>query len=558
MAAEKFSIGLDFGTNSVRALIVDVNSGAEVATVTHDYCRGDHGVFSSPSDPHVARQHPADYHEGAAGSVVAALEEARGVAGFSADQVVGIGVDTTGSTPIPVDEDGLALGLHPSFHDDPDAYAWLWKDHSSVAEAERITALAAEHRPAYLGRCGGVYSSEWFWSKILHCRNVAPNVFAAARSWVELCDYIPAQLTGVTAPAQIRRSVCAAGHKAMFAREWGGLPDTEFLAMLHPDLADLRSRLYDEAFSSDVRAGGLSEQWAHNLGLPAGIAVAVGAFDVHHGAVGAGITPGALVKAIGTSTCDITLAPGTAAESPLLIPGVCGIVDGSVLPGRWGIAAGQSGVGDILNWFVTHVCEGDARTHEILTAEAARLQPGESGLLALDWHNGNRTVLVDARLTGLMLGQTLHTTRAEMYRALIEALAFGAHTIHQRIGEYVPLERIVACGGITLKNPMFMQILADVTGQQIEVAASTQTCALGAAIFGAVAGGAYARAEEAQARMASRIAVIYRPDPARHATYGRIYGLYRQLHDTFGVPGHSESLYNVMKTLLEIRRSVTV
>jgi L-ribulokinase len=342
----------------------------------------------------------------------------------------------------------------------------------------------------------------------------------------------------------------------MYAEDWGGLPDAEFLASLDPRMGALRPRLFDKAESSNVRAGGLSEEWAETLGLRPGTAIGVGAFDAHHGGVGAGVGVGRLVKIIGTSTCDITVAPKTSQAAS--IPGVCGIVDGSVLPGYFGIEAGQSAVGDILNWFVSEVCEGDASLHEQLTREAAALKPGESGLLALDWNNGNRTVLVDARLTGLLIGQTLHSTRAEIYRSLIEATAFGAHTIHNRMREYgVPIEQLVACGGIAEKNALFMQIYADVDGQPISVTKSKQTCALGAAIFGAVAAGVeaggYATTEAAQAVMASPASATYTPDPGRHSAYQELYGLYKRLHDSFGVAGHSDCLFDVMKSLLDIK-----
>ena len=558
MTRDAYALGVDFGTNSVRALLVDVRTGEEVATDVHDYQRGEDGVIGDAGNAHVARQHPADYHEGLVASVRGVIEQAAARGGFAPEQVIGIGVDTTGSTPIPVDNAGTPLALAEEFADDLNALAWLWKDHSSMEEAERITELAGEHRPEYLSRCGGTYSSEWFFSKIWHCLNAAPEVFAAAHSWVELCDYIPALLVGETRPEGIKRSVCAAGHKAMYCDEWGGLPDADFLALLDPALGQLRGRLYEQAHSSDVEAGRLCPEWAEKLGLPEGIPVAVGAFDAHHGAVGAGVGTGTLIKIIGTSTCDITVA--SKAETPAEIPGVCGIVDGSVVPGYYGIEAGQSAVGDILNWFVTHVC-GDAGLHEKLTAEAGALKPGQSGLLALDWNNGNRTILVDARLSGLLLGQTLHTTQAEVYLALIEATAFGALTIHNRLREYnVSTERIIACGGIAEKNPLFMQTYADVFGQSIEVSRSSQTCALGAAIFGAVVAGSerggHDTTEQAQAAMTGAKAEKYEPDATRHAVYGELYKLYKRLHDSFGVARHCEPLDDVMKKLLDIQRDV--
>jgi len=354
----------------------------------------------------------------------------------------------------------------------------------------------------------------------------------------------------------VKRGVCAAGHKAMYCEEWGGLPDVEFLGTLDPKLGALRPRLYGKAYASDEKAGALCPEWAQRLGLPEGIPVAVGAFDAHYGGVASGVAPGTLVKIIGTSTCDIAVAAKTG--EPLTIPGVCGIVDGSVIPGMYGIEAGQSAVGDIFNWFVSHLCLGDASTHAELTAEAAKLKPGQSGLLALDWNNGNRTILVDARLTGLLLGQTLHTTRAGIYRALIEATAFGAHTIHSRMKEYgVPIDRIVTCGGIAEKNPLFMQIYADVTGTRLEVSRSAQTCALGAAIFGAVvagkAAGGYDTTQEAQAAMAGVKDVAYEPNPAAQKTYGELYKLYRRLHDSFGVAGTTDVLADVMKRLLDLK-----
>jgi L-ribulokinase len=557
---EKYTLGLDFGTNSVRGLIVEVHTGEEIASHVSAYRRGEQGVITDPNNPHVARQHPADWLEGLVACVTGALEEARRHPEFAPERIIGLGVDTTGSTPTPVDRAGTPLGLHEEFADNLNALAWLWKDHSAMEEAEQITALAREHRPHYVGRSGGTYSSEWFFAKIWHCLRVAPEVFAAAYSWVEFCDYIPALLVGETRPERIKRSVCAAGHKAMYSEDWGGLPDAEFLGLLAPELAELRGRLYERAYPSNVPAGTLCPAWAARLGLPPGIPVAVGGFDAHYGAVGSGVRVGTLVKIIGTSTCDITVAPKSG--EPLEIPGVCGIVDGSVLPGYYGIEAGQSAVGDIFNWFVSYICAGDASLHATLSAEAARLRPGQSGLLALDWNNGNRTVLVDARLTGLLIGQTLHTTRAEIYRALIEATAFGALTIQKRLEEYgVPTERIVTCGGIAEKNPLLMQIYADVLGRKLEVARSAQACALGAAVFGAVvagrAAGGYATTSEAQAAMTGVKDLVYHPNPQNHAVYSQLYQLYRRLHDSFGVPGHTDSLYDVMKQLLDLKQRVS-
>jgi L-ribulokinase len=555
----RFSLGLDFGTNSARALLVDVRNGRELATAIFDYPSGEAGIILDPRNPNLARQNPDDYLLGIEATVRKTLALARKAdRRFSPDKVVGIGVDTTGSTPLPVDAEGAPLCRRKEFRRNPNAMAWLWKDHTGFAEAAEITALAAAAHPEYLAKCGGTYSSEWFFSKILHCLRTDPAVFDAAASWVECCDWIPAVLVGETRPGRIKRGRCSAGHKAMFNEAWGGLPAKDFLAKLDPKLGELRGRLYDKTYTSDVAAGGLSKAWAAKLGLPEGLPVAVGAFDAHLGAVGSGVFPGKFVKIVGTSTCDICVWPSDKALAD--IPGLCGIVDGSVLPGYYGLEAGQSAVGDIFNWFVNEIQPGGPRTgsHGELTKKAARLRPGASGLLALDWNNGNRTVLVDQRLTGLLVGQTLHTKPEEIYRALIEATAFGALTIIKRFQEYgVRIDEVRNCGGIAEKNPLVMQIYADVTGLEMKVARSAQTCALGSALAGAVAAGAaaggYKDFASAQAAMCGLKARTYKPDPAKHKVYKELYKLYRQLHDAFGTREWTGPLSNVMKDLLAIR-----
>ncbi len=554
-----YAMGLDFGTNTVRALIVNTADGEEIATAVAKYPSGKDGVIIDEKDPNLARQVPADYRKSLTRCVEDALRKAKKQKGFKADQIIGIGVDTTGSTPLPVDEDCRPLADHPEFKKNPNAYAWLWKDHTSFAEAQEITAIASREHPEYLAKCGGTYSSEWFWSKALHCLRVAPQVMEAAASWVECADYIPGFLVGCTSPSRLKRSVCAAGHKAMYHASWH-LPAADMLGRLDPRLGELRAnRCYEEAFAADQRAGLLCETWAKKLGLKPGIPVAVGAFDAHTGAVGAGIAPGILVKIIGTSTCDMMVHPNTL---PLAdVPGLCGIVDGSILPGYFGLEAGQSAVGDIFNWFVQYFDDGSSKAHDRLTKRAAKLRPGESGLLALDWNNGNRTILVDVRLTGLLLGQTLHTRPAEVYRALIEATAFGARTIMERFEEYgVKVNAVVNCGGIAEKNPLLMQIYADVMGRPMKISRSAQTCALGSAMFGAVVAGpeagGYGKVEEAQAAMAGLKKQVYEPDPAARQMYDRLYRLYRQLHDGFGTNSWNGNMYNVMKEMLAIRDEV--
>ncbi len=557
---KSYTLGLDYGTNSVRAVVVDCSDGSTLGTSVFPYPSGADGILLEAGNPHLARQNPADYVEGLKESARGALAEAEQNPDFSRDRVVGIGVDTTGSTPIPVDETGTPLAFDPKWKENLAAHAWLWKDHTGAEEAAAITETAAKHAPRYLMPIGGVYSSEWFWSKVWKCLKVAPDVFEAAASWVELADYVPAVLIGVERAAEIPRGMCAAGHKAMYSRGWGGLPDKEFLARLDPALADLRDRLYEDAWAADRPAGELSAEWAETLGIPQGIPVAIGAFDAHYGAVGAGITKGTLVKIIGTSTCDIAIAPSS--DELGEVPGICGIVDGSVMPGYYGIEAGQSAVGDLLRWWVEGVCEGDDSLHDTLTAEAAELRPGESGLLALDWNNGNRTILVDTRLTGLLLGQTLHTTRAEVYRAIIEATAFGARAIVERFGERgVPVERVVSCGGIAEKNDLFMQIYADVLGMPMLIAGSPQTPALGSAISAAVAAGSeaggYDRFEEAQEKMTSLKEKRFEPNPKARAVYDELYGMYRELHDVFGNVAYAKSdLPTLMKRLLALRERV--
>jgi L-ribulokinase len=572
----KYAIGLDYGTNSVRALVVDTAHGREVGTAVWNYEHGTQGVILG-RDPNLARQHPADYVKGAEVTIRQALAAAKkAVKGFSADQVVGIGVDTTGSTPLPVDAKGQPLAFDQRFAKNPAAMAWLWKDHTGVAEAAEITALARKIRPQYLAKCGGIYSSEWFFSKILHCLRTAPEVFRAAHSWVELADYVPAALTGTEHPDQFIAGVCAAGHKAMWNTKWGGYPDAQFLSKLDSKLDKLRARLTPRVHSIDRAVGGLTAAWAKKTGLRAGIPVAVGAFDAHLGAVGSGVAPGTLVKIIGTSTCDISIASNRKKLAD--VPGLCGIVDGSVLPGFFGLEAGQSAVGDIFNWFVNYVQPGapttgsasgkaasetsraGARrslTHEALTAGAAKLKAGESGLLALDWNNGNRTILVDQRLTGLLAGQTLYTTPAEIYRALIEATAFGALTIINRFEEYgVKIRQVVNCGGIAEKNPVVMQIYADVTGRPMKVSRSAQTCALGSAIAAAVVAGAHRNYAAAQKAMTGLKPRVFKPDAKAHAVYKELYALYKQLHDAFGTKEWNGNLHGVMKQLIDIRGRV--
>ena len=378
MAQEQmFSLGLDFGTNSVRALVVRCSDGAEYGERVVDYPSGAQGVLLDPKDGHLARQYPGDHLFGLEESVKGALADAQHRSDFDASKIVAIGVDTTGSSPLPVDERNGALAMSERWKNNMSAQCWLWKDHTGWREAAKITELSRKMRPQYVAKCGGTYSSEWFWSKIWHCLNDDPAVFDAAYSWVELADWIPSVLAGVRDPRFIKRGVCRAGHKALYSDEWGGLPDKEFLGVLDPRLAALRDRFYEKAYDATEPAGTLCPEWATKLGLAAGIPIAIGEFDVHYGAIGCGVREGTLVKVIGTSTCDVAVV---SAERPIAdIPGICGIVKGAILPGFFGIEAGQSAVGDIFKWWVEVVLGGDAKLHDELTTDAAKHRPGQEG-----------------------------------------------------------------------------------------------------------------------------------------------------------------------------------
>lgn len=545
-----YALGLDYGTNSARCVLLDLESGVETAAAVAGYPSGDNGIIGDRRDPHLARQDPADYLAVLVATVTEVMRQARAVAGFQPQKIVGIGVDTTGSTPLPVDKNLSPLASRPEFRGNPNALAWLWKDHTASDEAEEITALAAARRPRYLARIGGTYSAEWFFAKLLHLARTDPAVYRAMDGFIELCDYLPALLCGYASPREAPRGICAAGHKAMYGEEWGGLPDRDFLAGLFGGAGEPGRLLYEKAVPAGTAAGTLCRRWAGKLDLPAGIPVSVGAFDAHMGAVGAGVGPGVLVKVIGTSACDMTVAPPGAAVPD--IPGICGIVPGSIVPGLAGIEAGQSAVGDIFHWFAATFM-GAAGGHQRLTAAAAALKPGASGLLALDWHNGNRCVLVDQKLTGLVCGLTLNTRPAEVYRALIEATGFGARVIIERLAEHgVETRDIIATGGIPGKNPLLMQVYADITGRRWRLAASAQACAVGAAMFGAIAAGFFPDVAAAQAKVCRFEPLEYRPHPAGAAVYDRLYRLYRQLHDSFGLPGGGNPA-RVMKQLLAIR-----
>jgi L-ribulokinase len=530
------ALGLDFGTSSCRALLVDVATGEAAGSGVGAYPSGESGVLGSVADPLVARQRPGDYRTSAAEACRAALAQAEG-------EVVGIGVDTTASTPIPVDGRCVPLADQPGFEEDLDAMAWLWKDHSAHAEAAEVTSRASEL--PYLGRCGGAYSSEWYWSKLLRARRSAPAVASSACAWLELQDYVPAWLCGAASPRSVARGVCAAGHKGLWSQDWGGFPSEDFLTGLDPRLSQWCAALGTTCLPAGSLAGRLAAEPARLLGLPPGIPVSVGAIDAHLGAVGAGVRLGRLVKILGTSSCDILVG---GPETPL-VEGVSGVVPDSVLPGYVGIEAGQAAVGDLFDWWARLVGSDVGALGEA----AGQARPGQSGLLALDWNNGNRNVLSDPLLSGLLVGQTLRTTAAEGSRAMVEATAFGARRILAQIeGAGVPVEEIVVCGGGASRSPFVMQVYADVLGRPMLGCPDTQACARGAAICGAVAAGALPDLPTAVAGMSAPTVGGWTPQPDAQRVYDELYGLWLSVHDSFG-RGAATDLGGLMARLHAVR-----
>ncbi len=551
-----FSIGVDFGTNSVRGIIINLEDGEIVSESIVPYPSGIDGVIIDERNPHLARQNPFDYHICLEKLLKEIIKKAKKEKIFSVERIIGIGIDTTGSTPLPVDKLLTPLSFYKDFRNNPNAMAWLWKDHTSADEAEEITNLAKKIRPYYLSKIGGVYSSEWFFSKLLHLARIDKKVFNAMETFIELCDYIPAILSGIKEPKKVKRSICAAGHKAMYNEIWGGLPDDEFLEKLDPSFKGIRKKLYDKAYPSGETSGYLCEEWSKKTGLPEGIPISVSELDAHMGAVGAGIKPGILVKIIGTSSCDMMIYPKYKELKD--IPGVCGIVPDSIVPGFFGIEAGQSAVGDIFYWFVKKFIPRFIKDpYSYFTKKAEKIKPGQTALLALDWLNGNRTILIDQKLTGLIVGLTLNTKPEEIFRALIEATGFGARIIIERVEEYgVKIKEIIASGGIAEKNPLIMQIYSDILNRKIKISNVPQSCAVGAAIFGAIVGGYYKSVEEAQGKICRFKKKVYHPIKENVEIYEKIYRLYKKLHDAFGRKEFNESLFDVMKELLNIRKEV--
>ena len=538
------ALGLDFGTDSVRALLVDTATGAERATAVAHYPRWKAGAYCAPERQQY-RQHPLDYHE----AMTTAVRQV--VATVGGAPIVGIGVDTTGSTIVAVDAQGKPLALQPAFAENPNAQFILWKDHTAVAEAEAINAAAEASSENYLRYSGGIYSSEWFWAKIWHITRTDATIASEAHSWLEHCDYIPFLLSGKKQLSDCKRSRCAAGHKALWHPDWGGLPPAGFLRGLDPRLADLRPRLYSETYTADEVAGHLCAEWAEQLHLPVGIPIAVGAFDAHMGAVGSAIEPFALCRIMGTSTCDILVAPGS--ELPAQpVRGICGQVDGSVLPELVGLEAGQSAFGDVYAWFIRLLSKPAielierqnwlaAVDRQRLAAairkdmieqltEQAKALPPEAEVVALDWINGRRTPDANQRLRGVIAGLSLGTDAPRIFRALVEATCFGARLIVERfVAEGIEVRKIIGLGGVAQKSPYVMQVLADVLQRPVHIVRSEQTCALGAAMFAAVAAGIYPDTPSAVAAMQSGFAHTYMPNKELATYYTNKFTAYRQL-----------------------------
>jgi L-ribulokinase len=536
MEKENYVIGVDYGTDSVRSLLIDAADGAEIASAVFDYPRWNDGLYCNPGENRF-RQHPLDYVEGLEQTILRCLSQAGPAVTRS---VRAISVDTTGSTPVAVDETGTPLGLLPAFRDNPNALFVLWKDHTAVREAAEINAHAPRFPTNYLRYVGGIYSSEWFWAKLLHILRVDDAVRKAAYSWVEQCDWIPFLLTGGRKASDIRRGVCAAGHKALWAKEFGGLPPDEFFTTLDPLLKGFTARLFTTTYTADQPAGNLSPEWAARLGLSTSVIVGIGAFDAHMGAVGGQIEPYHLSKVMGTSTCDMLVAPPDEIKDRL-VKGICGQVPGSVIPGMIGMEAGQSAFGDAYAWFrnllawplrqlVSDPTTMIDKIIPLLIHHAAALEPSADYPLALDWLNGRRTPDANQLLKSGITGLNLGTDAPQLFHSIAEATCFGARAIVDRfISEGIPVKGLIGLGGVAKKSPFIMQMMADVMDRPIRIHASEQTCALGAAMFAATASGLYPKVEDAMAAIGQGFDATYTPNSGRTALYADRYRRYQEL-----------------------------
>ncbi|TCD12216.1 ribulokinase [Pedobacter frigidisoli] len=546
MSTANYVIGVDYGTDSVRSVLVDTANGKEISSSVFLYPRWQKGLYCKPSINQF-RQHPLDYIEGLTHTIKDCLTKAGG-SGI-AHLVKGISIDTTGSSPVAVDATGTPLALTPGFEENPNAMFVLWKDHTAVKEAAEINDHATKFPVNYLKYVGGIYSSEWFWSKLLRILRIDSSIKTSAESWVEHCDWIPFLLTGGTDIATMKRSRCAAGHKALWAEEFDGLPPESFFSSLDPLLAGFREKLFVETYTSDVFAGTLSPEWADKLGLNTDVVIGVGAFDAHMGAVGGQIEPYYLSKVMGTSTCDILVAPNEDLHGKL-INGICGQVNGSVIPGMAGLEAGQSAFGDVYAWFknliswpLNHLLtesnlideataialkeELEGKIIANLSKQAEALEDDDYAELAIDWLNGRRTPDANQELKGAITGLGLGTDAPRFFRALAAATCFGAKAIVDRFKEQgVPVKGIIGIGGVAKKSAYIMQMMADVLEMPIRIHRFEHTCALGAAMFAAVAAGIYPTIEDAMVAMGTGFEKEYKPNMKKKKMYRMHYQQY--------------------------------
>ncbi|QPH40123.1 ribulokinase [Pedobacter endophyticus] len=546
MSTANYVIGVDYGTDSVRSVLVNAENGEEISASVFLYPRWKKGLYCKPSINQF-RQHPLDYIEGLTHTIKECLAKAGG--SEIAHLVKGISIDTTGSSPVAVDASGTPLALTPGFEENPNAMFVLWKDHTAVKEAAEINEHATKFPVNYLKYVGGIYSSEWFWSKLLRILRIDSGIKNSVQSWVEHCDWIPFLLCGGTDVSKMKRSRCAAGHKALWAEEFNGLPPEHFFSSLDPLLAGFRDRLFTDTYTSDVAAGTLCPEWAEQLGLSTEVVVGVGAFDAHMGAVGGQIEPYYLSKVMGTSTCDILVAPNRDLHGKL-INGICGQVNGSVIPGMAGLEAGQSAFGDVYAWFknliswplanlltesdlideATAIALRDELEHKIianLSKQADALDDEDYAELAVDWLNGRRTPDANQELKGAITGLGLGTDAPRFFRALAAATCFGAKAIVDRFKEQgVPVKGIIGIGGVAKKSPYIMQMMADVLEMPIRIHRFEHTCALGAAMFAAVAAGIYPTIEDAMATMGTGFEKEYKPNIKKQKMYRMHYQQY--------------------------------
>ena len=541
-------LGVDFGTDSVRSVLVDTASGQELSASVFNYPRWRDGLYCDPNKNQF-RQHPLDYVEGLQTSIRECLKQAGPSTGT---YVKAISVDTTGSTPVAVDGNGTPLALLPAFEKNPNAMFVLWKDHTATKEAAEINEHAVKFDVNYLQFVGGIYSSEWFWAKLLHVLRHDEQVRSACFSWVEHCDWIPFLLTGGNSSNEIKRGVCSAGHKALWASEFGGLPPDEFFSSLDPLLKGFTKRLFQDTYTSDKPAGRLSKEWAERLGLTQDVIVGIGAFDCHMGAVGGQIEPYHLSKVMGTSTCDMMVVPREEMKD-ILVKGICGQVPGSIIPGMIGLEAGQSAFGDAYAWFKNMVAwplrtllgssshitsEVASKVREemmdkiipLLTKEALAIPLREDNEMAIDWLNGRRTPDANQLLKGAMTGLSLGSDAPNLFKAWVESTCFGAKAIVDRFNtEGVPVKGLIGLGGVARKSPYIMQVMADVMNMPIRIHKSEQTCAIGAAMFGATAAGLFSKVEDAMTVMGQGFDQNFKPDPKSVAIYAKRYQKYLEI-----------------------------